>query len=342
MVYSSTANSTQAPDPGSYLPTLPKLGELQIPEGLDSFKISSDWLDLFGKYCEQGDVNGVLSVLIESSFASNLFKGDTLLEPTAPNDVPVYWRDALALTWDMRTFEGTQKIKSFLSSQLSKAKISNVRLDPDHCVPEFQRIFPDLVWIQLVFKFETEVGLCSGVARLVPLANDKDQSIEWKAFTVFTNLEDLKGFPEKIGHLRAQESNHGKWEKARQEEVKFVGKDPTVLIMGGGHIGLQVAARLKTLGVQHLIVEKNERIGDNWRNRYDALCLHSPVREFPFFSYPLQYTEDLFIRLSSYALLTVNKRFNKSCTGNTLMISSPIDFLHRGPFTHLRRRYEYV
>ena len=174
-------------------------------------------------------------------------KGDTLLEPTAPNDVSVYWRDALALTWDMRMFEGTQKLN--LSSQLSKGKICSTR-SRSRC-------------IQLVFKFATEVVLCSGVARLVPLANDEDQTIEWKAFTVFTNLDDLKGFLENIGHFRAQGPNNGKWKKARKEEVKFVGKNPTVLIMGGGHIGLQVAARLKTLGVQHLIIDKNERIGDN-------------------------------------------------------------------------------
>lgn len=41
--------------------------------------------------------------------------------------------------------------------------------------------------------------------------------------------------------------------------------------------GLSVAARLKFLGINTLVVEKNERIGDNWRNRYDSLCLHDSV-----------------------------------------------------------------
>jgi len=273
MIHSSASASDSNIDPGSYLPTLAKLGMPRVPEEIDSFKIASDWLKEFGKYCEQGNVDGILRVLIKSSFASNLFKGDTFLEPTAPNDIPLYWRDALALTWDMRTFEGTQKIQDLLSSQLSKAKISNVRLHQDHGLPELQRIFPDLVWIQLIFKFETEVGLCSGVARLVPIANSEDQSIEWKAFSIFTNLDNLKGFPENVGSRRAQHPNHGKWERARQEEVKFANMDPTVLIMGGGHMGLQVAARLKTLGIQHLIIEKNERIGDNWRNRCVCMTL---------------------------------------------------------------------
>ena len=41
--------------------------------------------------------------------------------------------------------------------------------------------------------------------------------------------------------------------------------------------GLSAAARLKFLGINALVVEKNERIGDNWRNRYDSLCLHDSV-----------------------------------------------------------------
>jgi cation diffusion facilitator CzcD-associated flavoprotein CzcO len=37
-----------------------------------------------------------------------------------------------------------------------------------------------------------------------------------------------------------------------------------------------MAARLQALGVSTLIIEKNKRIGDNWRNRYEALSLHFP------------------------------------------------------------------
>ena len=35
-----------------------------------------------------------------------------------------------------------------------------------------------------------------------------------------------------------------------------------------GQAGLNMAARLQSLGVSNLIIDKNERIGDNWRNRY--------------------------------------------------------------------------
>lgn len=125
-----------------------------------------------------------------------------------------------------------------------------------------------------MFDFETDSGIASGIARLVPTANG-----EWKAHTIFTNLEDLKGFPEKIGPLRNSVTNHGKWEENRKKEAEFVDKQPTVLIVGGGQSGLDVAARLKALNVSSLVVERNPRIGDNWRTRYESLTLHDPVCE---------------------------------------------------------------
>lgn len=47
--------------------------------------------------------------------------------------------------------------------------------------------------------------------------------------------------------------------------------------IGAGQGGLTVAARLKQLGVNTLIIDRNPRIGDNWRNRYHQLVLHDPV-----------------------------------------------------------------
>ena len=49
---------------------------------------------------------------------------------------------------------------------------------------------------------------------------------------------------------------------------------PVVIIAGGGQSGLELAARLKYLGIKTLVVEREARIGDLWRKRYEALCLH--------------------------------------------------------------------
>ena len=60
------------------------------------------------------------------------------------------------------------------------------------------------------------------------------------------------------------------------------------LAVGAGHNGLALSARLQALGVKTLIVERNARVGDNWRNRYEALSLHFPhwADHLPYMPYP--------------------------------------------------------
>jgi putative flavoprotein involved in K+ transport len=40
--------------------------------------------------------------------------------------------------------------------------------------------------------------------------------------------------------------------------------------------------------VSHLVIEKNPRAGDSWRNRYKSLCLHDPVwyDHLPYLPFP--------------------------------------------------------
>lgn len=40
------------------------------------------------------------------------------------------------------------------------------------------------------------------------------------------------------------------------------------LVVGGGHSGLEAAARLQALGLSTIIVEKNSRVGDNVRGLF--------------------------------------------------------------------------
>src|SRR6202022_1157680 len=52
-------------------------------------------------------------------------------------------------------------------------------------------------------------------------------------------------------------------------------------VVGGGQSGLSIAARCKQLQIDTLIVDREARIGDNWRNRYHALTLHNQVQVNP-------------------------------------------------------------
>ncbi|KAJ8468201.1 hypothetical protein ONZ45_g17330 [Pleurotus djamor] len=240
------------------VPTLDKLGAT-VPTDLDATKVAHQWFDNFSTLLQNND----------GERAADLFAEDSV------------WRDILALTWDFRTFIGKPKIKQFLQDQLAVMKPRNAKLSDAGLA--LYKPFPDVAWIQGSFTFETEVGIASGILRLVPTANG-----DWKAHALFTNLEELKGHPEKIGSLRDAEPNHGKWEDARRRAIAHEDSEPTVLIVGGGQSGLEVAARLKCLGVDSLVIEKNERLGDNWRKRYDALCLHDPVwyDHMPYLPFP--------------------------------------------------------
>ncbi|KAF9448282.1 FAD/NAD(P)-binding domain-containing protein [Macrolepiota fuliginosa MF-IS2] len=244
--------------PDAILPTLSNLNAT-LPPDLDAKQVARDWFSVFSGAIEAKDASAVANLLLPDSF----------------------WRDFLALTWDFRTFHGQDKITQFLKDQLPVIKVRNIKLKDDYL--GLQQPYPDFAWINTMFDFETDVGIGSGIVRLVPTHNG-----DWKAHVVFTNMEDLKGFPEKIGALRNPLPNHGLWEQQRRKEAEFKDTDPTVLIIGAGQSGLEMAARLKALGVSALIVEKNSRIGDNWRNRYEALCLHDPVwyDHMPYMPFP--------------------------------------------------------
>ena len=114
--------------PDAAMPTLSKLGSPIIPGNLDVNTIVSEWFASFSTYASGGDVEGLLSIIVDSSFASNIFNSKGNDAPSNASDIPVYWRDLLALTWDFRTFEGVPRIKDFLSSQLCPAQISKSQL----------------------------------------------------------------------------------------------------------------------------------------------------------------------------------------------------------------------
>ena len=80
------------------------------------------------------------------------------------------------------------------------------------------------------------------------------------------------------------------WKEARIAEVEGLGRDrdPYVLVIGGGQGGIALGARLRQLGIDHLVVDRHPRPGDQWRSRYKSLCLHDPVwyDHLPYLPFP--------------------------------------------------------
>jgi putative flavoprotein involved in K+ transport len=145
--------------------------------------------------------------------------------------------------------------------------------------------------IEAIFAFETAEGSGSGVLRLTPDAGD---GRTLKAWTLLTALDALKGVEERIGRARpdgkayARDFRGPNWLDQRRSAASYADRDPSVLVVGGGQAGLSIAARLGQLGVDTLIVDREQRVGDNWRNRYHALTLHNQVQvnHLPYMAFP--------------------------------------------------------
>ena len=185
-----------------------------------------------------------------------------------------YWRDLVAFTWNMRTCEGRGEIQAMLAATLSHVQPSKWAL---------RGADEEGAW----FSFETALGRGIGHLRL------RDE----QCWTFLTTLQELKGFEEKTGRQREAGVEHGvvqgrrTWLERRGEaQSKYASGEaqPYVLIVGGGQGGIALAARLKRLGVPALVLEKNARAGDSWRNRYSSLCLHDPVwyDHLPYLPFP--------------------------------------------------------
>jgi putative flavoprotein involved in K+ transport len=59
-------------------------------------------------------------------------------------------------------------------------------------------------------------------------------------------------------------------------------------VVGGGQGGIALGARLRQLGVPHVVIDRHARPGDQWRSRYKSLCLHDPVwyDHLPYLPFP--------------------------------------------------------
>ncbi|KAL2635547.1 hypothetical protein R1flu_007026 [Riccia fluitans] len=215
------------------------------------------WLSKFSDALQRRDISGVLELFLEEE---------------------CFWRDYLVFTWNLLTCESKKEIAGMLKETLERTEAAHWEIDG--AATELGGV------VGAAIKFETSLARCRGYLKLK----------EGKCWVIVTTLWELKGHEEQTGPLRPQGVVYGAvkgsktWlQRKKQEELELGhSKQPYCVIVGGGQAGIALGARLKALGVPTIIVEKNEKPGDTWRNRFSTLNTHTPIwtDHFPYMNFP--------------------------------------------------------
>ena len=237
-------------------------------DGISVQQATTGWLEAFSAALGRGDCEA----------AAQLFLPDA------------GWRDILALTWHFTGARGRNEIRAQLRSNLESMRPGAFTLDAARTPPRWIERAGTRS-IEAFIAFDTAVGRCTGVLRLLP---DPANGGGLRAWTLSTTLQELIGFEERIGPRRptgpsdVRDFGAENWLDKRRKTIAYTDRDPTVLVIGAGQAGLAMAARLGALEIDTLVVDRNARIGDNWRHRYHSLTLHNEVyvNDLPYLPFP--------------------------------------------------------
>jgi hypothetical protein len=235
-------------------------------DGQEDHQIVHEWALCFNQLLESGDFAG----------AARLFAVDG------------YLRDLVALTWHFHTYKGRAQIEEALQEIQNRTMPRNFRLTEGEVTKRKKKADGTTV-IETILDFETVKGVGEAVLRLIREADGT-----YSAWVLSTALHGLKGHPERVGEYRPVGTpsldtfGAKNWQDRRVDEIAYTDRDPEVLVVGAAQSGLGVAARLRTLGVDTLVVDRLPRIGDVWRNRYHSLTLHNAIwlNHLPYMPFP--------------------------------------------------------
>ena len=204
-------------EPGSNLLKPAVYPESNAPPTTDVHRIASEWAASLDKALSSQDYGSLKQLFLPGSC----------------------WRDQLALSWDYHTFDGPDKIISFLKSSPTGSRIKSINIDDSSTLHSPHVSAADfngrVNGVGSFLKIETDVGKGPGIVRLL----QDQQDGKWKAFTLFTAMHELKGHEETVRGNRPHGVVHGgepgrkNWQERRMATENFEGDlEPTVLILG--------------------------------------------------------------------------------------------------------------
>lgn len=201
-----------------------------------------------------------------------------------------HWRNLFGLSWYFATFSGNATVVAELLARAAEARAANFRIDHAALAPRNGMVGGRDV-IEAIFTFDTVNGPGYGAMRLLPQPDGTA-----KAWTISTSLDFdsiCAARASGVAESTTRDFAGPDWLEARRAEGAYDKRDPDVLIVGGGHAGISVAVELKRIGLSALVIDREERIGDNWRLRYRGLKLHNktPVNHLRYLPFPTTFPE---------------------------------------------------
>lgn len=148
-----------------------------------------------------------------------------------------YWRDHLCLSWDLRTLKGSTKLSQFVATGFAIDSIeidrtSQFRAPKQGPIDGLYGPASSVSGIEFFIKVSTKLGSGQGTVKLAEVDG------QWKFFTVFTTLQELKGHEEHIYGRRPNGAAHGEhigrlnWQDRRNASLEYKDHEPAVLIVG--------------------------------------------------------------------------------------------------------------
>lgn len=138
------------------------------PEDLDATKIVNDWFLSFTEALSEKQSEDIQACFL---------------------DKESWWRDFVSFSWDIACHNGAKTICQYLTS--STTEFSEPKTDQLGALQPHLEDTGGLRFIQSGFSFKTIFGTGRGVLRLANVGPE-----QWKAWTVFTTLENLVGSAE--------------------------------------------------------------------------------------------------------------------------------------------------
>ncbi|MGE0289726.1 MAG: FAD-dependent oxidoreductase [Bradyrhizobium sp.] len=202
-----------------------------------------------------------------------------------------HWRNLFGLSWYFATFSGRETLVRELLARAREAGAADFRIDAGLLAPRRATVAGRDV-IEAIIRFDTANGPGVGAVRLLPSPGGGVQ-----AWTISTSLDFDRICAARtseraaISHVR--DFSETDWLEHRRERAAYRDSDPDVLVVGGGHTGISAAIELQRLGLSALVIDREERIGDNWRLRYRGLKLHNktPVNHLRYLPFPVTFPE---------------------------------------------------